>query len=155
MCTCSFMQLSNQTFSLPHMPTIHYIKSCRYRTRTSVNIHVNCPSLMFLTHTHSNKGNYVKLLFLDYSSVFNTIVPHRLAFKLRTLGFNSLCYWVLKYLGKAEFIQKHTMSSISACCWWESSVRFDQSDRQWQLKWPRCTAAVSRKASSWNVETLL
>ncbi len=47
-----------------------------------------------LTHIDSNNGNYVRLLFIDYSSAFNTIVPIKLASKLTDLGLNSsLCDW--------------------------------------------------------------
>ncbi len=45
-----------------------------------------------LTHIDSKNGNYVRLLFIDYSSAFNTIVPIRLTVKLTDLGLNSsLC----------------------------------------------------------------
>ncbi len=39
-----------------------------------------------LTHIDSKNGNYVRLLFIDYSSAFNTIVPTKLAVKLSDLG---------------------------------------------------------------------
>ncbi len=43
----------------------------------------------------SKNGNYVRLLFIDYSSAFNTIVPIKLAVKLSDLGLNtSLCNWI-------------------------------------------------------------
>ncbi len=42
-----------------------------------------------LTHIDSQNGNYVKLLFIDYSSAFNTLVPIKLAFKLTDRGLNS------------------------------------------------------------------
>ena len=39
------------------------------------------------------------MLFIDYSSAFNTIVPSKLIAKLRTLGLNtSLCNWILDLL---------------------------------------------------------
>ena len=39
------------------------------------------------------------MLFIDYSSVFNTIVPSKLITKLRILGLNtSLCNWILDFL---------------------------------------------------------
>ncbi len=41
------------------------------------------------THTDSKNGNYVRLLFLDCSSAFNTIVPINLTDKLTDLGLNS------------------------------------------------------------------
>ncbi len=37
-----------------------------------------------LTHIDSNNGNYVRLLFIDYSSAFNTIVPIKLALNSQT-----------------------------------------------------------------------
>ncbi len=45
-----------------------------------------------LTHIDSNN---VRLLFIDYSSAFNTIVPIKLASKLTDLGlYSSLCDWI-------------------------------------------------------------
>jgi hypothetical protein len=39
------------------------------------------------------------MLLIDYSSVFNTIVPTKFITKLRTLGLNtSLCNWILDFL---------------------------------------------------------
>ena len=41
----------------------------------------------------------MRMLFIDYSSVFNTIVPSKLINKLRILGQNtSLCNWILDFL---------------------------------------------------------
>jgi hypothetical protein len=50
--------------------------------------------------SHLNKWNtYARMLFNDYSSTFNTIVPSKLITKLRTLGLNtSLCNWILDFL---------------------------------------------------------
>ena len=50
--------------------------------------------------SHLDKQNtYVRMLFVDYSSAFNTIVPSRLDIKLRDLGLNSsLCSWILNFL---------------------------------------------------------
>jgi hypothetical protein len=39
------------------------------------------------------------MLFIDYKSAFNTILPSKLITKLRTLGRNtSLCNWILDFL---------------------------------------------------------
>ncbi len=38
------------------------------------------------THIDSKNGNYVRLLFIDFSSAFNTTVPIKLAVKLTDLG---------------------------------------------------------------------
>ena len=50
--------------------------------------------------SHLDKRNtYVRMLFIDYSSSFNTIVPSKLINKLRTIGINtSLCNWILDNL---------------------------------------------------------
>ena len=47
--------------------------------------------------SHLDKRNtYVRMLFIDYSSVSNTRVPTKLITKIRTLGLNiSLCNWIL------------------------------------------------------------
>ncbi len=42
-----------------------------------------------------NKNTYVRMLFVDYSSAFNTILPATLVAKLQTLGLiRSLCSWI-------------------------------------------------------------
>ncbi len=52
-----------------------------------------------LSHIDSKNGNYVRLLFIDYSSAFNTIVPIKLAVKLSNLSLNtSLCDWIQDFL---------------------------------------------------------
>ncbi len=52
-----------------------------------------------LTHIDSKNVNYVRLLFIDYSSAFNTIVPTKLAVKLSDLSLNnSLCDWIQDFL---------------------------------------------------------
>ncbi|KAI4885966.1 hypothetical protein NFI96_009926 [Prochilodus magdalenae] len=46
-----------------------------------------------------NKDSYVRILFIDYSSAFNTVVPHRLTYKLSSLGLHpTLCDWLLSFL---------------------------------------------------------
>ncbi|KAK1803173.1 hypothetical protein P4O66_021691, partial [Electrophorus voltai] len=45
------------------------------------------------------KGTYVRMLFIDFSSAFNTIVPQHRSGKLSLLGLNtSLCNWILDFL---------------------------------------------------------
>ena len=61
------------------------------------------PQMMQSLHTAlsylDKRNTYMRLLFFDYSSVFNTIVPSKLITKLRTLGLNaSLCNWILNFL---------------------------------------------------------
>ncbi len=47
------------------------------------------------------------MLFIDYSSAFNTIEPATLVVKLQTLGLNrSLCIWILDFLtGRSQVVR--------------------------------------------------
>ena len=51
------------------------------------------PSLLNSTLSFPKKRNtYVRMLFIEYSSSFNTIVPSKLITKLKTLGLNTSLY---------------------------------------------------------------
>ncbi len=69
-----------------------------------------------LTHIDSKNGNYVRLLFIDYSSAFNTILPSKLA-SLIDLDLNSsLCDWILNFLsGRPQVVKigQFTSNSIT------------------------------------------
>ncbi len=68
-------------------------------------------AIAFTLHTAlshlENKNTYVRMLFVDYSSAFNTIVPATLVEKLQTLGLNrSLCSWILDFLtGRSQVVR--------------------------------------------------
>ncbi len=60
-------------------------------------------AIAFTLHTAlshlENKNTYVRMLFVDYSSAFNTIVPATLVLKLQSLGLSRfLCSWILDFL---------------------------------------------------------
>ena len=45
------------------------------------------------------QGGYARLLFVDFSSAFNTILPNRLVIKLSELGIpHSICSWIKDFL---------------------------------------------------------
>ncbi len=70
-----------------------------YRPNRSTDDAISQVLHFSLTHIDSKNGNYVRLLFIDYSSAFNTIVPTKLAVKLSDLGLNtSLCDWIQDFL---------------------------------------------------------
>ncbi|KAI4873791.1 hypothetical protein NFI96_002788 [Prochilodus magdalenae] len=51
-----------------------------------------------LNHLDST-NSYVRMLFIDFSSAFNTIIPSRLIHKLSTVGISSpLCSWIMDFL---------------------------------------------------------
>ncbi len=60
-----------------------------------------------LTHIDSRNGNYARLLFIDYSSAFNTIVHIKLTNKLTGFGLNTtLCDWIQDFLtGRPQVVK--------------------------------------------------
>jgi hypothetical protein len=59
-----------------------------------------CAQLMHILLQHLDiRGNYVRLLFVDFSSAFNTMLPSVLIDKLSAMGVSPvLCCWILDYL---------------------------------------------------------
>ncbi|KAI4900497.1 hypothetical protein NFI96_007889, partial [Prochilodus magdalenae] len=69
-----------------------------YRPNRSTDDAITTTLHLALTHL-DNKDTYVRMLFIDFSSAFNTIIPQHLIGKLGVLGLNtSLCNWVLDFL---------------------------------------------------------
>ncbi len=68
-----------------------------------------------LTHIDSSNGNFASLLFIDYSSAFNTIVPIKLSSKLTDLSLNSsLCNWIQDFLtGRPQVVKVGQFTSNS------------------------------------------
>ncbi|KAK1795852.1 hypothetical protein P4O66_008965 [Electrophorus voltai] len=74
------------------------------------------PNFIWHSLTHlEKKGTYVRMLFIDFSSAFNTIVPQHLIGKLSLLGLNtSLCNWILDFLtGRPQFVRIGSSTSNS------------------------------------------
>ncbi len=86
-----------------------------YRPNRSTDDAISQILFSSLTHIYSKKGNYVRLLFIDYSSAFNTIVPIKLAVKLTDLGLNfSLCDWIQDFLtGRPQVVKVGQFTSNS------------------------------------------
>ncbi|KAK3528785.1 hypothetical protein QTP70_011225 [Hemibagrus guttatus] len=65
-----------------------------------------------LTHL-DNKDSYVRMLFIDFSSAFNTIIPQHLIENLSLLDLNtSLCNWILDILtGRPQSVQIRNSTS--------------------------------------------
>ncbi|GAA6075769.1 piezo-type mechanosensitive ion channel component 1-like, partial [Tachysurus ichikawai] len=69
-----------------------------YRPNRSTDDAIATALHLALTHL-DNKDTYVRMLFIDFSSAFNTIIPQHLIGKLSLLGLNtSLCNWILDFL---------------------------------------------------------
>jgi hypothetical protein len=59
-----------------------------YRPNRSKNDAISIVLHTALSHL-DKRNTYVRMLFIDYSSAFNTIVLSKLITKLRTLGLNT------------------------------------------------------------------
>ncbi|KAK3537789.1 hypothetical protein QTP70_018943, partial [Hemibagrus guttatus] len=69
-----------------------------YHPNRSTDDAISTTLHLSLTHLE-NKGTYVRMLFIDFSSAFNTIIPQHLTEKLSLLGIKtSLCNWILDFL---------------------------------------------------------
>jgi hypothetical protein len=71
------------------------------------------------------------MLFINYSSAFNTIVPSKLVIKLETLGLDpALCNWVLDILtGRPQVMRvaKIHLHPADPQHWGPTRVRFQPS----------------------------
>ncbi|KAI5609016.1 gastrula zinc finger protein XlCGF28.1-like [Silurus asotus] len=69
-----------------------------YRPNRSTDDAISTTLHLALNHL-DNKDSYFRMLFIDFSSAFNTTVPQHLIVKLSLLGLNtSLCNWILDFL---------------------------------------------------------
>ncbi|KAK3565557.1 hypothetical protein QTP86_012217 [Hemibagrus guttatus] len=69
-----------------------------YRANRSVDDAVNM-GLHFILQHLDKSGTYVRLLFVDFSSAFNTIIPTLLQTKLTQLSVpSSICQWITSFL---------------------------------------------------------
>ncbi|KAI2643798.1 hypothetical protein H4Q32_029977 [Labeo rohita] len=86
-----------------------------YRPNRSTDDAISSTLHLALTHLE-NKDSYVRMLFIDFSSAFNTIIPQQLINKLILLGLNtSLCNWILDFLtGRPQSVRVgHNISSTT------------------------------------------
>ncbi len=69
-----------------------------YRANRSTDDAVSIALHTALTHLEQ-PDSYVRMLFIDFSSAFNTVIPHKLVCKLSDLGIDAaLCAWIMDFL---------------------------------------------------------
>ncbi|KAK3574170.1 hypothetical protein QTP86_003834 [Hemibagrus guttatus] len=69
-----------------------------YHPNHSMDDAISTTLHLSLSHLE-NKDTYVRMLLIDFSSAFNTIIPQHLTENLSLLGINtSLCNWILDFL---------------------------------------------------------
>ena len=87
--------LKNIKASLPPSLDRHQFA---YRANRSTADAINTALHNILTHLE-HPGTYARLLFLDFSSAFNCIIPSQLVSKLLSLGINqNICSWIRDFL---------------------------------------------------------
>ena len=70
-----------------------------YKANRSINDAISWALFKVSQFLDRSTPNYCRLLFVDYSSAFNTISPFKLYHKLIALDFDpSLCRWILDFL---------------------------------------------------------
>lgn len=62
-----------------------------YRSKRSTDDGISTAPHSALTHLNT-RDSYVRVLFIDFSSAFNTIIPQQLIHKLDLLGISTLLY---------------------------------------------------------------
>lgn len=87
---------------------MNHIKSClptsldplQFAYRANRSTEDALSTLLHLSLTHlENRNTYVRILFIDFSSAFNTILPQQLIEKLLLLGVDlGMCGWILDFL---------------------------------------------------------
>ncbi len=100
--SASVLRNSSETTSTASLDPLQFT----YHSNRSTDDAVTFTLHTALSHLE-NKDTYVRMLFVDYSSAFNTIVPATLVAKLQTLGLNrSLCNWILDFLtGRSQVVR--------------------------------------------------
>jgi hypothetical protein len=94
--------------------------------------------------SHLDKRNtYVRMLFIDYSSAFSTIVPSQLIIKLVALGLNhALCNWVMDFLtGRPQVVNtgapRGWMLSPLLCSLFKVVLRYCSPEVEYlMIRWP-------------------
>lgn len=77
-----------------------------YRANRSVEDAVSLCLHSILQHLEA-PNTYARVLFIDFRSAFNTIVPIKLFSKLQLMGISqSLCHWILDFLSDRTQVVK-------------------------------------------------
>ncbi|KAL0147490.1 hypothetical protein M9458_057205, partial [Cirrhinus mrigala] len=84
-----------------------------YRANRSVDDAVNM-GLHFILQHLDKSGTYVRILFVDFSSAFNTIIPNLLLLKLTQFSVpTSICQWITSFLTDRQQLVK--LGKFSSC----------------------------------------
>ncbi|KAI4892187.1 hypothetical protein NFI96_026690 [Prochilodus magdalenae] len=80
------------------LPTALDLQQFAYRRNRSTEDAISAALHIVLSHLDC-QSSYVRMLFINFSSAFNTVIPSKLIYKLSQLGIStSLCNWILDFL---------------------------------------------------------
>ncbi|KAL0170115.1 hypothetical protein M9458_034711, partial [Cirrhinus mrigala] len=100
---------------MQHIKSVLPPSQFTYRPNGSTDDAISTALHLALTHL-DKKDSYVRMLFIDFSSAFNTIIPQQLTQKLVQLGLNTSLYnWLLDFLtGRPQAVRvgSNTSSTI-------------------------------------------
>ncbi len=86
-----------------------------YRANRSVDDAVNMGLHYILQHL-DKPGTYARILFVDFSSAFNTIIPDTLQNKLTQLSVpTSICQWITSFLTDRQQLVRLGKFSSNTC----------------------------------------
>ncbi len=86
-----------------------------YRANRSVDDAVNMGLHYILQHL-DKPGTYARILFVDFSSAFNTIIPNTLQNKLTQLSVpTSICQWITSFLTDRQQLVRLGKFSSNTC----------------------------------------
>ncbi len=86
-----------------------------YRPNRSTDDAISSGTALLLTHIDSKNGNYVRRLFIDYSSAFKHYSPLQASCQTLDLGLNTtLCDWIQDFLtGRPQVVKMGQFTSNS------------------------------------------
>ena len=83
-----------------------------YRENRSVDDAV-CLALNSVYKHLDKRNTYARMLFIDYSSAFNTIIPFKLYMQLTDLGLCcQLCNWIYDFLSDRSLSQSDVLENL-------------------------------------------
>lgn len=87
-----------RTYIISSLPPMFDTHQFAYRATRSIEDAIATTLHTALSHLEQ-QGRYARLLFVDFRSAFNTILPHRLVDKLTNLGLSqTFCLWIKDFL---------------------------------------------------------
>ncbi|KAI2642469.1 putative RNA-directed DNA polymerase from transposon BS [Labeo rohita] len=81
----------------------------------NITLHAVNMGLHFILQHLDRPGTYVRILFVDFTSAFNTIIPTLLQTKLNQLSVpSSICQWITSFLtDRQQLVRMGTLTSSS------------------------------------------